>query len=182
NGEIRQCNKCLEEPGSRMLLGFPIIKQLKKVENENKFVGKIYDIQQRKWFDLSITPLTENQIQVRIYAGIPLFGKSFKWERGDNYYKGLISKSPSSIKNKKGIYALTLGDIDAKTEKEVFLRCETIPPFQKERKVYFFTMEGKKSAEGTFLDFIDGQARIQINTKNPNFSQQPSLSVIFFDY
>jgi uncharacterized protein (DUF2147 family) len=181
NGEIRKCAKCIKAPGSRMLLGFPVIENLRKSKDGKKFIGKIYDIQQGKWFDLSIQPKSKNKILVRIYAGIPLFGKSITWERGEEYYHKIVSQTPLQVEiQKKGVYALTFGEIDTKSDSEVTLKVDNLPILKQNNKIYFYSEGGKKTAEGVFIDQQDGIAKIKLIETFPAFSKERSLSVILY--
>lgn len=181
SGDIRKCAKCVQAASSRMLLGFPVIDKLHRSPNSNKFIGKIYDIQQGKWFDLSIEPLNSNQIRVRIYAGITLFGKSIIWERGEEYYKQIISDSPVQIdKTKKGIYALKFGEIDSRTENEVFLKVDRPISIKSNNPIYFFSEAGKRTGEGIFINEEDGHAKVKLTNIFPAFERERSISVILY--
>jgi uncharacterized protein (DUF2147 family) len=108
--KIRSCGNC-EKEESVMLLGYNIIKNLKYESNSYK--GEIFDPYNNKWFDVKISFINKDTINVRMYAILPLFGKNTKWVRAENYYHNLLKREtiPLDSENEK-VYAITPGDIE----------------------------------------------------------------------
>lgn len=110
NNKIRGCGNC-EKNESVMLLGYNIIKNLKYESNSYK--GEIFDSYNNKWFDVKISFIDKDTINLRMYAILPLFGKNIKWVRAESYYKNLLSKETVLLNSKiEKVYAITPGDIE----------------------------------------------------------------------
>ncbi|MCB1141707.1 MAG: DUF2147 domain-containing protein [Leptospiraceae bacterium] len=176
NGEIRRCFQC-SDIGAEVLLGFPIIKDLKR--EKDHYSGKMYDVYQRKWFDLTITPKGKDRILLRIYAYFPFFGKSFSWERGEEYYKDLLSKSPDEINQPiENIYALSLGSPEkSNPDLEVVIRGTY--HLNPGKTVYVFNSQGKKIAKGLSDGLIQNQLKFRLTEyeESSDFNQSQLILV-----
>ena len=110
NNKIRSCGNC-EKNEAVMLLGYNIIKNLKYESNSYK--GEIFDSYNNKWFDVKISFIDKDTINVRMYAILPLFGKNTKWVRAENYYNNLLKRETVLLNSEKEkVYAITPAAIE----------------------------------------------------------------------
>ena len=65
---------------NREKLGIEIVKNL-VYEDEEWIDGTIYDSRDGKIYSVKVTLANKNQLDIRGYIGIPLFGKTTKWTR-----------------------------------------------------------------------------------------------------
>lgn len=176
NGNIRKCLKCTASEEGRMILGIPFLRNLHRSKGSNDYKGEIYDVQQRKWFDVRIRPLAKDSINIRTYAGLQFFGKNLTWERGDDFYKEILSKSPQKYSpGKRGIYAVNPGYVDYVTEKEVIVKCSVRTGFGINDPFYFYSLEGKKIGEGLVSVYENDEIRIKLVENE--FRIDPNLTV-----
>jgi uncharacterized protein (DUF2147 family) len=181
NGNLRKCLKCSPNDSARMILGIPFLRNLRKRPGTMEYQGEIYDIQQRKWFSIRIQPISKDKLNIRTYAGFTLFGKNLKWERGDEYYKQILSKSPEKfVLGKRGIYAITPGHIDYSTEKEVVLRCPIKTALANNDPIYFYSLEGRKTGEGIVQFQNEQELRIKVISQESKIDHLNSIPVVFY--
>jgi len=69
------------EKRQRLICGLQVIGRLQRQENGTWDKGWIYDPKKGKSFDVTVSRVSENNIQVTGYMGIKLFSQSFVWER-----------------------------------------------------------------------------------------------------
>lgn len=142
NNEIRKCLVCnTESDDPIMLLGTTIIKNLQK--KSDHYTGKFYDTYNRKWFDLKITQLNESQINLRIFAYFSLFGKNITMEKGENFYKEIITNEPINVDKSKNLYCITIGDVKETEEEIINIKCNTNDSFSIGSVGYFYDRIGK---------------------------------------
>lgn len=105
---LRTCGYCSTPP--EILPGFDVIQNLKL--DSGLYKGKMYDIYNRKWFDLNVYLSETNLLKLRIYAYLPLFGKNIRWKSGESSYLNWIKENSEKDLEKfpKDLYALTLGE------------------------------------------------------------------------
>ena len=110
NNKIRGCGNC-EKNEAVMLLGYNIIKNLKYESNSYK--GEIFDSYNNKWFDVKISFINKDTINIRMYAILPLFGKNTKWIRAENYYNDLLKRETVILNSEnERVYAITPASIE----------------------------------------------------------------------
>ncbi len=182
DGHIRKCFKCNPDTQTRMILGLPFLRNLHRYKNTMEYRGEIYDIQQRKWFDVKIRPLSKDKLNIRVYAGISFFGKNFTWERGEQYYQEFISKLPQKYtQGKKKFYALIPGYIDYIKNQEIVVKCPNYTGFQPNSPFYFYSLNGRKLLEGSVSDFKNGEVHIKITNEQISTDVNSIVPVVFYD-
>jgi uncharacterized protein (DUF2147 family) len=139
NKELRKCSHCGLGGTKSSLLGYPILKDLKK--KGNSYFGKYYEVNQRKWFDVRVNFLDENTIQLRLYAYLTIFGKTFKLEKADTFYKESIKFTDADLnENNEDLYAISLGMKESfQTQLDLFNQIN----LNSNQKMYFFDSSGK---------------------------------------
>lgn len=173
--QIRTCHTCSEE--SESLLGLSLLRGLKRKEN-GVYYGEFYDLYNRKWFEVKVTPISQTQINIRTYAIFPIFGRNILWERGDDYYQKILKLTPESIQENKRYYALEVGSVDYIEEQFVYLLNLHKMNINPNTPIYFFSRQGKMLTKGSVLKSDISEIIVQII--EPKDLKQ-SLPVIFFD-
>lgn len=60
-------------------VGVKILTKLKKEDEKTYSDGKVYHPDQKKYYNATITMLSNNELQLRGYLGVSLFGQTQKW-------------------------------------------------------------------------------------------------------
>ena len=107
---IRGCGYCSDT--YQMILGYDLIRHLSK-ENNNSYKGKMYDIYNRKWFDVRISFIDSDTINIRLFAYFSLFGKNIRWKRDNQTLKNILISDTVSISDLKNneLYAIGAGEL-----------------------------------------------------------------------
>ncbi len=156
--KIRGCGQC-EENQTPMLLGYELIRDLQA--EDGVFKGKMFDVYNRKWFDVKIHFINENTINVRIYAVLPIFGKNMKWTRAEEFYKEIVNKDTADLElDTKNIYAISSNHIEKVNGRDLYFKFEETP--QKFRKIYSYQKTGDMISE---LNFVKSEGHLQLFTR-----------------
>jgi uncharacterized protein (DUF2147 family) len=162
--KIRGCGYC-EEKDNPMLLGYHIIRDL-HYEN-NVFKGKMYDVYNRKWFDVKIHFINENIINVRIYAVLPIFGKNMKWTRSEDFYNEIVGRESVDLElDKKNRYAISSNNLKKINGNELYFQFDESP--SKLRKIYSYHKNGNLNSE---LDFVKSERHFQVYTRKNGLNE-----------
>ena len=82
-------NRSMSAPGAdraaadaRPALGMTLLSSLRLRDGDNtEYQGEIYNRESAKTYSATLTPAEPDQLLVRAYVGIPLFGKTQVWRR-----------------------------------------------------------------------------------------------------
>lgn len=162
--KIRGCGQC-EENNFPMLLGYEIIRDLRA--EDGVFKGKMFDVYNRKWFDVKIHFINENTINVRIYAVLPIFGKNMIWTKSEDFYKEIMNRETADLElDTKNIYAISSNHIEKVNGKDLYFKFEDTP--QKVRKIYSYRKNGNLISE---LNFVRSEGNLQIYSNTDDSSE-----------
>lgn len=81
-------NRSMGAPGTDMAaadarpaLGMTLLSGLRPTDGGSEHLGEIYNRENAKTYRAALTPAEPDQLLVRAYVGIPLFGKTQVWRR-----------------------------------------------------------------------------------------------------
>lgn len=161
--KIRGCGQC-EENDFPMLLGYDIIRDLRA--EDDVFKGKMFDVYNRKWFDVKIHFINENTINVRIYAVLPIFGKNMIWTKSEDFYKEIVKRDTVDLElDTKNVYAISSNLIEKVNGRDLYFKLEETP--QKDKKIYSYRKNGNLISE---LNYVrsEGNLKIYSNKNDSN--------------
>jgi uncharacterized protein (DUF2147 family) len=80
NNSMSQPGETMQPVDARPVLGMKILADLTST-GEGEWKGQIYNRENGKTYDCRVKPLSSEQLEVRAYRVLPLFGKTLTWTR-----------------------------------------------------------------------------------------------------